>query len=79
MTHKRSQFHKNVFSCDSGTKRLKTSEKWPKFTQITFSVPEVTQNGKTSPLMFKMNKKSTLVLGKSKIFTNDPWMKVYTN
>ena len=52
MTLKMIQIHKNVFLCDSDTKRLKTSEKWPKFTQITVSVPEVTQNVKTSPWLF---------------------------
>jgi hypothetical protein len=52
MTHKMLQIHQNVFLCDSDTKRLKTSEKWPKFTQITVSVPEVTQNVKTSPWLF---------------------------
>ena len=43
------QIHQNVFLCDSGTKRLKTSEKACKFTQITVSVTEVTQSVKTSP------------------------------
>ena len=59
-------------------KRLENKWKMIKFTQLSFSVPGVSQIVKTSPWMFKMNKKSTLVLGKSNLFINSPWMKVYT-
>lgn len=52
MTHKMLQIHQNVFLCDPGTKDWKTSEKCAKFTQMSFSVPEVTQISKTSPWLF---------------------------
>ena len=72
------QIHKMCFYVIQVQKIEKQVKNTQSFTQLSFSVPGVSQFGKTSPWKFKMKEKSTLVLGIPKMFTSNPWIKVYT-
>ena len=45
--------------------------------KLQFQSLKLHKMSKLVPEGFKMNEMSTLVLGKPKIFTNDPWIKVF--